>query len=164
MSASRREWRDRVFRRLYDLAATTNEFAVVPDGLSHAIQIGDTSYRLATVRPRKSAPTFVPYRSRLRSNRHKWLLPAADQQSLFGDKEVAGSDGMPVPLFFDYEGALFVGWPDFVDTRGVGWGVEAACVVAELKLHVADEPTAPAPEESVPDLLVPALKSKDSTS
>jgi len=155
----RKEWRAACLRRLYELAAASDDLVVVPDGLSHELVIGAVSYRLMAVRPRK-APKHVDYRARLRSNQHGWLRPAADQLDLFDEGCTPGSPAMPVPLSFDYEGTLFVGWPDFVSPKGTGWGLVDARAVAEIPLVVPDEPVAAAPEEIVPDLVVPALKKK----
>ena len=155
MHTFRREWRDAAIRQLYHFADGAIDFVMVPDGFSHEIVINGRYYRLMTVHPRTALP-HVPLRARMKSNAHGWLKSAANQASLFVERTDPGTPEMPIPLSFDYDGELFVGWPDNIDLGGVGWGLERACLVKDLHLGLVDEPVAPAPEEVVPPLAEPA--------
>lgn len=160
-STYRAEWRCAAIRKLYAFAAVADDVAVVPDSFSCTIFISGVAYKLMTTRERR-APAHVDYRSRLRTNPHSWLRPAANQLVLFGTANASpGSDEMPVPLAFDPKGDLQVGWPDEVDPHGVGWGMEHAAVVSDLPMLIVVEPEAPAPEEVVPPLIIPPLKKVD---
>lgn len=157
----RSEWRCAAIRRLYEFAEAADEIVVVPDGsFSCTIFIEGVAYKLMTTWERP-APRHVPYRSRLRTNRHRWLQPASTQLPLFGETPAPGSEELPVPLAFDPQGELQVGWPDIVDHRGIGWGMEAAPMVSTLPMLTMVEPEAPAAEETVPALVVPPLKKVD---
>jgi hypothetical protein len=111
-AATRRtEWRCAVVRKLFAFAQSTDEVIVVSDGaFSCTIYIGDVAYKLMTTRERW-APRHVPEKLRLRTNKHRWLEPASTQLKLFSSCPEPGSDEMPVPLAFDPQGNLQVGWP-----------------------------------------------------
>lgn len=146
-------WRYGILRDIDRLASASAEVSLHYDGrFGYTIYIYGTAYRLMSVHSagRTSDP---PAPERLQTNPHRWLPPGSRQTELFPVLEVEpGTEDMPVPLAYDVEGMMYVGWPQWVSTTGRGQDLSDCETIEDMPVSVRAEPLAPDPFELVPRL------------
>ncbi|HYD02601.1 MAG TPA: hypothetical protein VEB22_15345 [Phycisphaerales bacterium] len=154
---NRLEWRIRIMRFLRRGERTSRDYVVVTEGLSEFLVHGNQAYRLMFLHASPGS-LHASETARLQTNQHAWLSPGAAQRAMFApDPPPLGSEEFPIPLGVCPDGNLYVGLPDFITERGVGFGMSTAVRVDLLPRTITPEALAPAPDEQVPPLLVPKV-------